>query len=95
MPGGTFRWSGTTILIYTPDPKRKLPFATRYSVTVDASAAAVSGRRLASPYTFTFTTPTVKLRRAEPFRRNGRYDSPMLVALRFNQPVTPADVART
>ncbi len=93
IPGGTFRWSGTTILIYTPDPKRKLPFATRFSVTVDPSAAAVSGRRLATPYTFTFTTPTVKLRSAEPFRRNGRYDSPMLVALRFNQPVTPAEVA--
>ena len=90
--GGTFRWSGTTILIYTPDPKRRLPFSTRYTVTVDGSAAATSGRRLAAPYTFTFTTPTVKLRRAEPFRRNGRYDGPMLVALRFNQPVTPSEI---
>jgi uncharacterized protein YfaS (alpha-2-macroglobulin family) len=93
IAGGTFRWSGTTILIYTPDPKRRLPFATRYSVTVDSSAAALSGRRLAAPYTFTFTTPTVKLRAAEPFRRNGRYDGAMLVALRFNQPVAPAEIA--
>ncbi|RPI53772.1 MAG: hypothetical protein EHM55_12820 [Acidobacteria bacterium] len=92
ISGGTFRWSGTTILIYTPDPKRKLPFATRYGVTVDTSATATSGRRLAAPYTFAFTTPTVKLRAAEPFRKNGRYDSPMLVALRFNQPVAPAAV---
>src|SRR4029434_9727678 len=44
---GTFRWSGTTILIFTPDPKRPLPYATAYEVTVDTSAAAVSGRRLA------------------------------------------------
>ena len=29
---GTFRWSGTTILIFTPDAQRKLPFATRYDV---------------------------------------------------------------
>ena len=57
IPGGTFRWSGTTILIYTPDPKRKLPFATRYAITVNASATATSGRRLASPYTFTFRRP--------------------------------------
>ncbi len=92
IPGGTFRWSGTTILIYTPDPKRKLPFATRYTVTVNTSAAATSGRRLASPYTFTFTTPTVKLRAAQQLRRNGRYDGPMLVAFRFNQPVAPAEV---
>ena len=26
---GTFRWSGTTILIFTPDPKQPLPTATR------------------------------------------------------------------
>ena len=32
---GTFRWSGTTILIFTPDPKKPLPFATRYDVTID------------------------------------------------------------
>ena len=25
---GTFRWSGTTILVFTPDPKRPLPRAT-------------------------------------------------------------------
>ena len=31
------------------DPKQPLPFATRYEVTVDASATAVSGRKLASP----------------------------------------------
>ena len=42
---GTFRWSGTTILIFTPDPRRPLPFATRYNVTIDATATAVSGRR--------------------------------------------------
>ena len=51
---GTFRWSGTTILIFTPDPKRPLPFATSYSVTIDGSATAVSGARTAS---FTSTTP--------------------------------------
>ena len=44
---GTFRWSGTTILIFTPDPKRPLPYATSYEVTVDATATAVSGRTLA------------------------------------------------
>ena len=46
---GTFRWSGTTILIFTPDPKRPLPYATSYDVTVDATATAVSGRRSRDP----------------------------------------------
>src|SRR4051794_14778368 len=36
IPGGTFRWSGTTILIFTPDPKRPLPYATTYQVTIAA-----------------------------------------------------------
>ncbi|MGE0449041.1 MAG: alpha-2-macroglobulin family protein [Vicinamibacterales bacterium] len=89
---GAFRWSGTTILIFTPDPSRKLPYATRYDVTVDTSAAAVSGRRLAAPYTFTFTTPTVRLIGLDWYRKNKRFDDPMVLALRFNQPVRGADL---
>ena len=84
---GTFRWSGTAILVFTPDPKVALPFSTRYTVTVDASATAVSGRKLAAPYTFGFTTPTVKLLATNWYRRNGRFDGPLVLGLRFNQPV--------
>src|SRR6476620_7257881 len=89
---GTFRWSGTTILIFTPDPSRRLPNATRYDVTVDTTAAAVSGRRLATPYQFSFTTPTVKLMRLDWYRKNKRYDGIMVLALRFNQSVRAADL---
>ena len=90
---GTYRWSGTTILIFTPDPKAALPHATRYEVTVDASATAVSGRRLASAHSFSFTTPTVRLLATRWYRKS-RIGSPLVVALRFNQPVRAADVAR-
>ena len=89
---GTFRWSGTSILIFTPDPKVALPFSTRYTVTVDASATAVSGRKLAAPYTFAFTTPTVKLLATNWYRRGDRFDGPVVIGLRFNQPVRPADL---
>ena len=89
---GTFRWSGTTLLIFTPDPDRKLPFATTYEVTVGAEATAVSGRTLAQPYRFRFTTPTVRLLRTDWVRRNGRFDSPVQIFLRFNQPVQPSAV---
>ena len=41
---GAFRWSGTTILIFTPDAKRPLPYATKYEVTINPGATAVSGR---------------------------------------------------
>ena len=88
---GTFRWSGTTILIFTPDPATPLPYATTYHVTVESSATAASGRRLAVPHSFSFTTPTVRLL-ATRWYRKARFDSPVVVALRFNQPVRAADV---
>jgi alpha-2-macroglobulin len=89
---GTFRWSGTTILIFTPDPKKPLPFATRYDVTIDASAVAISGRRLEKPHTFSFTTPTVKLLQTHWYRRESRAGAQMVILMRFNQRVRPNDV---
>ena len=91
MPG-TLRWSGTTILIFTPDPDQPLPYATEFTVRVDASASSVAGRRLGDAYAFTFTTPTVRLESARWARRHDRFDEPVTLALRFNQPVRPADV---
>jgi alpha-2-macroglobulin len=89
---GTFRWSGTTILVFTPEPKRGLRYATRYEVTIAASAQAQSGRRLARPYTFSFTTPTARLVEPRWYRKGGTFTEPVLVVLRFNQPVRPDDV---
>ena len=88
---GAFRWSGTTILIFTP--AKPLPLATKYDVTVDAGAAAVSGRGLAAPFTFSFTTPTARLLQTDWYRPGGRYDAAPVFVLRFNQPVDPAAVA--
>ncbi|HWK09783.1 MAG TPA: MG2 domain-containing protein, partial [Vicinamibacterales bacterium] len=87
---GTFRWSGTTILIFTP--ARSLPLATEYTVTIDDTAVSLSGRRLTEAYSFTFRTPTARLLRTNWYRPGGRYDAPPLVALNFNQPIKPEDV---
>jgi uncharacterized protein YfaS (alpha-2-macroglobulin family) len=84
---GTFRWSGTTVLIFAPS--KRLPLATKYDVTIEPTAAAVSGRRLSTPYTFTFTTPTVRLLQTDWYRPGGRFDAAPIVLLRFNQPVGP------
>jgi uncharacterized protein YfaS (alpha-2-macroglobulin family) len=88
---GTYRWSGTTILILTP--AKRLPLATKYDVTIDAGATAVSGRKLAGPYTFSFMTPTAFLVQTNWYRPGGRFDASPVIVLRFNQPVKPADVA--
>src|SRR5262249_51373712 len=92
---GSFRWAGPTILVFTPDPKTPLPNATRYDVTIAGGAngaTAVSGRRLARAYAFTFTTPTVRLLQTNWYRLNGRFDQRVILPLRFNQPVRAADV---
>ena len=89
---GTFRWAGPTLLVFTPDPSTPLPYATRYEVTIAAGATAVSGRSLDRPFSFSFTTSTVRLRRTQWYRLNGRFDQPEVIALHFNQPVRPADV---
>jgi uncharacterized protein YfaS (alpha-2-macroglobulin family) len=88
---GTYRWSGTTILILTP--AKRLPRATKYDVTIDAGATAVSGRKLAAPYTFSFMTPTASLLQTNWYRPGGRFDAAPVIVLRFNQPVKPEDVA--
>ena len=73
---GSFYWSGTKTLIFSPDASAPLPYATRFTVRVDASAASVAGRALGTPYELTFTTPTVRLLSAEWYRRSGRFDEP-------------------
>ncbi|MEA2163781.1 MAG: alpha-2-macroglobulin [Thermoanaerobaculia bacterium] len=87
---GSFRWSGTTTLIFTPDPKSPLPFATKYDVTIDAAAKAVSGKTLGKAYHFSFTTPTIQLLRTDWYRKGGKYDGGIVIALWFNQPVDAA-----
>lgn len=89
---GAFRWAGTTTLIFTPSPR--LPYATRYKVTVDASATSLAGNRLDQPYTFSFVTPTIRLLRTDWYRRNGRFDSPIVIGLWFNQPVDAETIAQ-
>ena len=86
---GTYRWSGTTILIFTP--AKRLPLATKYDVAIAAGATAVSGRKLADPVSFSFTTPTARLLQTNWYRPGGRFDAAPIVILRFNQPIKPED----
>ena len=89
---GTFYWSGTKTLIFSPDASTPLPFATLFTLRVDVTATSAAGRALEQPYEFTFTTPTVRLLEATSYRKGGRFDDPAILVLRFNQPVRPGDV---
>jgi hypothetical protein len=91
-PAGSFYWTGTKTLQFSPASESPLPYATRYVVRVDAGATSLDGRALGAPYEFSFTTPTVRLLGADWYRKDGRADRPAIVALRFNQPVRATDV---
>jgi len=84
---GTFRWSGTTTLIFTPDPKTALPYSTKYDVTIDGNAKSVDGKTLGKAYTFSFITPTIKLMRTMWYRKTTEPGSPVVIGMWFNQPV--------
>jgi uncharacterized protein YfaS (alpha-2-macroglobulin family) len=85
---GTFRWSGTTTLIFTPGAP--LPFGTTFNVSVDKSATSVTGNTLDQPYRWSFSTPRVRLLRTDWYRKpNGS----VVIALRFNQPVDAKTMA--
>lgn len=86
-------WSGTRTLIVSPDPAAPWPFATTFTITVDAGAASLGGHALNTPYTFAFTTPTVRVQPyAQVERINARFDAPARIVLRFNQPVNADQV---
>jgi uncharacterized protein YfaS (alpha-2-macroglobulin family) len=81
----TFRWSGTTTLIFTP--KEPLPYATKFDVAIDASAKSVAGHTLGKPYSFSFVTPTIKLMRTAFYRKGDKANGAVVIGLWFNQPV--------
>ncbi len=84
---GSFRWSGTTTLIFTPD--KQLPYATEYTVTIDKAAKAVAGATLDQQYTWTFVTPTIRLVNSDHYQKS---NGAVVIGLRFNQPIEPAIV---
>ncbi len=82
---GTFRWSGTTTLIFTPD--KPLAYATQYKVTVDKSAKSIAGKTLDESYDWTFTTPTIRLVNTGFYRKGNKFDGAIVIGLRFNQAI--------
>ncbi len=90
---GTFRWAGTSTLVFTPS--RPLPFSTTYRVTAATTAKSVSGQTLASPYSFSFTTPRMSIVGTQSYRKNGKSTDPLVIGLSFNQPVNRAEILKS
>src|SRR5262249_49361758 len=80
---GTFRWSGTTTLIFTPE---QLPYATKYDGSIHAP-------QLDRPYNFSFITPTIQLQQTYWYRKGDQAGAPVVIGLYFNQPVEKQTLA--
>ncbi len=82
---GTARWIGSRTLIFTPSDS--LPFATTFTVTVPKTITSRSGKSLSDDYTFTFSTPSVKLVEHYPYGMYQQLGLNDTLVLKFNQKV--------
>lgn len=84
---GAWRWLGSSSVDF--QPAQDLPWATRFTVSVDAGLTAVDGEKLAAPYSFTFDTLRPELSGSEP-RAGWRWLPPTggKLSLFFNMPMS-------
>ncbi|MFN3638513.1 MAG: Ig-like domain-containing protein [Chloroherpetonaceae bacterium] len=82
---GSARWIGSRALIFTPSDS--LPFATTFTVTVPKTIQSRSGKSLSHDYTFTFSTPSVKLVEHYPYGTYQQLGLNDTLVLKFNQKV--------
>lgn len=87
-------WSGTRTLILSPTDAKGFPYGTRVVVTVGAGARATDGRTLGTPYRTEFTTPTAMVTGTRFYRPTNRITDPIVLQVRFNQPMDPARTLR-
>jgi hypothetical protein len=82
---GEWKWIGTSSVEFAP--KTDFPWATHFTVTVDAGLTAVDGTKLEQPYSFSFDTTEPRLERTDP--RDGWRWLPQdgRISLFFNMPM--------
>jgi alpha-2-macroglobulin len=89
---GTWRWVGTTGIVFQPDGH--LPMSTDFKVGVPAGTRALDGSVLEKPYEITFATPRPQIERTEPRRGSEDLTPESKIVVRWNQPVSDAEMVR-
>lgn len=89
---GAFHWIGSTTLRF--DAEEPLALATTYSVEIPAGTRALDGTSLAEPFVLAFTTPRVAAIASHPAEGTTGVAPSEDIKLRFNQPVSDAEIAR-
>ncbi|HVY48022.1 MAG TPA: Ig-like domain-containing protein, partial [Minicystis sp.] len=89
---GRWGWMGTTAIQFVPEDH--LPRATDYAVEVPATTRALDGSTLGKPYRFKFSTARPALVSVDAPGEHRALEPGVRFSLRFNQPVTDAEVTR-
>jgi len=87
---GAFRWMGTRTVAFIP--KKLLPRATAFKVTIPAGTRSLDGFTLEKEYSWTFETPRPRLLRHLPGEDAEQLGLETETVLVFDQPVDPAKV---
>ena len=82
---GVWAWRGTACLTFTP--REPLQVSHAYQVTVPAGLKAITGQKLAKPYTMRFVTPRPAVIHSSPADGNANVSLDKPVFLLFNQPI--------
>ncbi len=89
QPKGDWKWAGPQTLLFTPEGGR-FPKATKYIVSVPATAKSVTGNAVEKAVSYVITTPPVKVTNLYPPQQDGQYGdqstTPVIIA-QFNQAV--------
>ena len=88
---GEFRWMGTRTLAFYPSGR--LPFSTKYTVTIPAGTKSTHGTELAKAEEWTISTPTLAIDRSAPYDDQTHWLLESPIVLRFNQPVDAKKIA--
>ena len=92
QPPGEWRWLGTQTVVF--QPTKRFPMSTDYQVEVPAGTKPLVGEPLAAPEKWTFSTPTLELKKHHP--SGGRIDLEPIIFAEFDQNIDPkAVLART
>ena len=87
---GAFRWMGTRTLAFVP--KKLLPRATEFKVTIPAGTRSLDGYELKDGYAWTFETPRPRLLRHLPRDEADQLGLETETVLAFDQPVDPSKI---
>ncbi|MEO6390452.1 MAG: DUF6049 family protein [Pyrinomonadaceae bacterium] len=80
QPKGRWRWLGTQTLVFQPEADAgRFPMATKYTVTIPAGTKSVFGNGLTEARTFTFATPSPRVKLNYPTKVGQRRDTLMFV----------------